>query len=70
MNVLGESTTYLVKSSLDTADKYITKHYKQIFEQELEGQWTDENDWPEDLTFGLFNEWFSYEISDLVVDLK
>ena len=45
------------------------KNYKQLFEEELEGQWTDENDWPEKISFKLFNEWFSYEISDLVVDL-
>ena len=45
------------------------KNYKQLFEEELEGQWTDENDWPEKRSFKLFNDWFSYEISDLVVDL-
>ena len=69
VNILGESTTYLVKYSLDSADKCIKKYYKQLFEEELEGQWTDENDWPEKRSFKLFNDWFSYEISDLVVDL-
>ena len=69
-NILGESTTYLVKNDYENAEQCIKKHYKQIFEEELEGQWTDENDWPENLTFELFNEWFSYEISDMVVDLK
>lgn len=69
-NMLGESTTYLVKADFDDAEKCIKKYYKEIFELELDGQWTDENDWPQKMTFKLFNEWFSYEISDLVIDLK
>ena len=68
--MLGESTTYLVKADFENADQCIKKQYKEIFEMELEGQWTDENDWPQKLTVKLFNEWFSYEISDLVIDLK
>ena len=69
-NIPGESTTYLIKNDFKNADQCIKKYYTRIFEEELEGQWTDENDWPENLTFELFNEWFSYEISDMVVDLK
>ena len=66
----GESTTYLVKGDFENAEKCMQKYYKEIFELELEGQWTDENDWPQKLTFKLFNEWFSYKISYLVIDLK
>lgn len=68
--MLGESTTYLVKGDFDNSEKCIKKYFKKIFEEELEGQWTDENDWPQNRTFKLFNEWFTYEISDLVIDLK
>jgi hypothetical protein len=68
-NMLGESKTYLVKDDFDDAEKVIKKHYKQIFELELESYWTDENDWPKNRDFKLFNEWFAYEISDWVVDL-
>lgn len=67
--MLGESTTYLVKGDFDNADKLIKKYFKKIFEEELEGQWTDENDWPQKRTFRLFEEWFSYSISDLVLEL-
>ena len=67
--MLGESTTYLVKGDFDNADKLIKKYFKKIFEEELEGQWTDENDWPQKRTFRLFEEWFSYSISDLVIEL-
>ena len=67
--MLGESTTYLVKGDFDNADKLIKKYFKKIFEEELEGQWTDVNDWPQKRTFRLFEEWFSYSISDLVIEL-
>jgi hypothetical protein len=68
-DMLGESKTYLTKVDFDDADKLIRKHYKEIFEMELEGMWTDENDWPQNRDFQLFNEWFRYEISDWVTDL-
>ena len=55
-NMLGESKTYLVKADFDDADKVIKKHYKQIFESELESIWTDENDWPQNRNWKLFNE--------------
>jgi len=69
-NMIGESKTYLIDELVDNADDVIKKHYKQIFETELEGTCTDENEWPDKRTLKLFNEWFSYEISDWVMDLS
>lgn len=69
-NVLGESKTYLTDELFDDAEKLVKKYYKDIFEIELEGMWTEENDWPQKRTFKLFNEWFNYEVSDFVVDLS
>lgn len=46
-NMLGESKTYLVQALFDDAEKLVKKHYKAIFEFELEGVWLDENDWPQ-----------------------
>jgi hypothetical protein len=69
LNVLGESKTYLVKENFGDAEKVIKKHYKEIFEEELEGIWIDENDWPQKRDWKLFNEWFNFEISDWVMDL-
>jgi len=43
-NMLGESKTYLTKVDFDDQEKLIKKHYRTIFELELEGIWTDEND--------------------------
>ncbi len=69
-NMLGESKTYLIDELIENADKVIKKHYKEIFETELEGICIDENEWPEKRNWKLFNEWFSYEISDWVMDLS
>ena len=68
-NLLGESKTYLAKELFDDAEKQMRKHYKAIFEFELEGVWLDENDWPQKRTFKIFCEWFDYEVSDIVIDL-
>ncbi|MGB3948602.1 MAG: hypothetical protein WBM13_11505 [Bacteroidia bacterium] len=69
-NMLGESKTYLTNEIVDNPEKILKKYYKEIFEMELEGMWVDENDWPQNRTLKLFNEWFNYEISDFVIDLS
>ena len=69
-NMLGESKTYLTNDLFDDAEKLVKKYYKDIFEIELEGMWTDEKDWPQKRTYKLFNEWFTYEVSDFVIDLS
>jgi hypothetical protein len=68
--MLGDSKTYLIDNIFENADYVIKKHFKVIFETELEGICTDESVWPEKLSFKMFNEWFSYEISDWVMDLS
>ncbi|MBD0725109.1 hypothetical protein B6A10_07955 [Flavobacterium sp. L1I52] len=68
-NILGESKTYLTQENFDDPITLVEKYYKIIFELELEGIWTDEVDWPQKRDFKTFNEWFSYEVSDWVVDL-
>jgi hypothetical protein len=45
-------------------------YFKQIFEEELEAMWTDEEDWPQKRDFNTFCEWFDFEISDWVMDLS
>ncbi|MDD3321444.1 MAG: hypothetical protein PHS59_08375 [Paludibacter sp.] len=69
VNILGESSTYLVTESTGDADKLLRKYYKEIFENELFQMWTDENDWPQKISYELFNEWFSVEIAGFVYDL-
>ena len=69
-NKIGESKTYLIDELFNNAGDVIKKYHKQIFETELEGICIDENEWPGKRTLSLFKEWFSYEISDWVMDLS
>jgi adenylate cyclase class IV len=69
-NMLGESKTYLINEIFNNAGDVIKKRYKEIFETELEGICIDENEWPAKRNLKSFNEWFSYEISDWVMDLS
>lgn len=70
INVLGESHTYLSNPDFEDAEKHIKKYFKPIFEEELEGIWTDEKDWPQKRDYKTFCEWFHFEISDWVQDLS
>ena len=60
----------MTNPDFDNAEKHIKKYFKQIFEEELEGVWLDENDWPSKRDFKTFCEWFDFEISDMVIDLS
>ncbi len=70
VGILGESKTYLINQIYDNAPKVIKKHYKEIFENELIGVCTDENEWPKVRSFKVFTTWFDYELSDWVFDLS
>ena len=70
VDMLGESHTYLTDPDFDNADKHIKKYFIEIFQEELESMWTDENDWPQTINFTTFCEWFHFEISDWVQDLS
>lgn len=70
VNILGEAKAYLINQISNDAEAPIKKHYKEIFETELEGICLDVEYWPAKRTFKLFNEWFNYEISDWVMDLS
>lgn len=68
-NIQARFATYLVTEFLGVADEVLRKHYKSIFENELFGMWADENDWPQNRTYKLFNEWFSVVVAGYVFDL-
>jgi len=66
-----EGTVYLIKE-LDTKAKienWLKKNYDKIFTNELNSYHTVEAEWPQKRTFKIFKEWFSIEISSLVVDM-
>ena len=45
-------------------------YYEEIFETELAAWWTDEKDWPENLTLKMFQDWFEVTGESIVTDLE
>ena len=64
-----ERTAYLIKST-DNQESAMKKCYAIIFESELNGMWTDPNDWPKDRSYKIFKTWFEWHIGSLVLDLE
>ncbi|WP_147383942.1 hypothetical protein [Maribellus luteus] len=53
----------------DDAIEYLKENFIEFFEQELFDWTTDENLWPEKLTWELFETWFHYSIQSVVMDI-
>lgn len=64
-----ERTAYMIKVT-DNLESAVKKQYAIIFESELNGMWTDPNDWPKDRSFNVFKKWFEWDIGSLVFDLE
>jgi len=67
-----EGTVYLVKEMQTTAkiESWLKRNFDQIFKNEMNDFHTDENDWPQKRTYKIFKEWFTVEISSMIVDLQ
>ena len=63
----GEPDCYLIDAS--ESDEVLLKRLRQhsvaIFEHQMDGWWTDEKDWEQDLSWKNFRRWFDYEIASL-----
>jgi hypothetical protein len=65
-----EATVFLISpEDADEFDYWLEKEYLQIFKMELSGWYQNEDVWPEDLSFELFNDWFSVELHTVIEDL-
>ncbi len=71
MGSKNEFNSYLVADTILPAEpkKALNKHWEWIFENELFSVCTDEDTWPENRTWKLFNEWFEVRFSTVVMDL-
>ena len=67
-----ERTVYLITDedadTLDIFNQWIKKNFKALFENELEGWYTDERLWPKKRNLKLFYEWFEVECHSVIVD--
>lgn len=67
-----EGTVYLVKEmqTKEKIENWLKRNFDQIFINEMNDYHTLETDWPQKRTYKIFKEWFSVEISSLIVDLQ
>jgi len=67
-----EGTVYLVKEmqTKEKIENWLKRNFDQIFKNEMNDYHTDEKDWPQKRTYRVFKEWFSVEISSMIVDLN
>jgi len=69
--VSKDNITYLIPEydNPDEALACIKEIYSYIFKFELFGWYTDEEPWPKNRTWKMFQEWFEIEINSEVFDL-
>lgn len=48
---------------------FVRKHYKPIFEAELDAWMADPGVWPKNRTYALFCKWFTVVASDAVIEM-
>jgi hypothetical protein len=68
----GERTVYLLPKVGDDeeAEEVLRLVYAAVFENELAGWYTLEDDWPKNRTFEMFKQWFKIEVHSVVEDLS
>ena len=66
-----EPTVYLVSECESDAAlaRCLRKFSQSIFEDILNGWWTEQNDWPKDRSFAVFRTWFEWDCYSMVADL-
>lgn len=66
-----DSTAYLVPEVWDYHEQHelLEACFGILFEEELEGWWTDEAAWPKERDLKMFLDWFEVDFHSLVFDL-
>ncbi len=65
------ATVYLVNTNCDRVDRtsILRRHWKSIFEEQLNSWRQDDTAWPKKRTFRMFLEWFDVRVVEMVFDL-
>ena len=67
-----DRTVYLIRDedadTLDFLNQWVMKNFKALFENELEGWYTDERLWPKKRNLKLFYEWFEVDCHTVIED--
>ena len=57
-----------VLDSDEHAEAFIKEMFQDLFELELSSWMTDDDTWPENITYKMFLEWFDVEFHSMVFD--
>ncbi len=64
-----EHTVYLVEvEDEDELADWLARHHQELFEEELNGWYTDPSLWPRDRSLEMLKQWCSFELHTVVVD--
>ena len=68
----GEGNVYLIgeRDSNEEFAQWLKRNFDEIFQNELNDWYTNEEVWPQKRTFKMFQEWFDYDIHSMVLDLE
>lgn len=65
----NDKTVYLIsRDDVENIDRWITRNFKVLFEDELESWYTDESLWPKKRDRKTFNAWFDVEWHSVITD--
>lgn len=64
-----EPTTFLLPESRGKSEHNVRRHFKAMFEQELESWDTDPDLWPKARSFKAFERFFTVQVSTMVHDI-
>jgi hypothetical protein len=64
-----EPTTFLLPESRGKSEQSVQRHFKAMFEEELNSWYTDPDLSPKDLSFKTFKKFFTVQVSTMVFDL-
>ncbi len=64
-----DRTVYLIlEDDAEKLEEWVSLNFKQLFESELEGWYTDEQLWPQKRNRKLFDEWFQVICHSMLID--
>jgi hypothetical protein len=68
---VNRSAIYLIdeKDGVTKIENWLKRNFKEIFCRELFCWHTITSDYPENINFKLFKEWFDYELCDSISDI-
>ena len=68
-NANSERTVYLISDEdAENIEAWINANFNTLFENELEGWYTDESFWPKERDLQTFQNWCSVECHSLIFD--